>query len=174
MGLAPSTSVLAQLAVGDAMAFSLCKLRGFSSYDFARLHPGGSLGRKLAPVNTYMRKNGDLRIAQPGETVRAVFEKSFEGRRTGAVLVTNTSGALIGIFTDSDLARLLAHRQEAHLDLPLNEVMTPHPIWVPSGSLLGEAIDIMRNNKISELPVLDSRTGVPIGILDITDVIDLF
>src|SRR5205807_4449902 len=107
VGLAPSTSTTAMIAVGDALAFVLSRLRDFTHEDFARFHPAGSLGRKLLKVDVVMRRGNDLRLATSAETVREVFAQARRrGRRTGAVMLVDEAGRLCGIFTDSDLARL--------------------------------------------------------------------
>jgi arabinose-5-phosphate isomerase len=173
LGLAPSTSTTAMIAVGDALAFVLSRLRDFTHEDFARFHPAGSLGRKLVKVETVMRRGDELRLASCDETVRAVFARSGRrGRRTGAVMLTDAAGRLCGLFTDSDLARLFEQRRDAALDRPIAEVMTPDPITVPQGTRVADAVEILRVRKISELPVVDPQ-GQPIGLLDITDVIGL-
>jgi arabinose-5-phosphate isomerase len=173
LGLAPSTSTTAMIAVGDALAFVLSRLRNFSPEDFARYHPAGSLGRKLLKVETLMRRPPDLRIASCHDTVRDVFSQvRMRGRRTGAVMLVESDGRLCGLFTDSDLARLVEQRRDAALDRPIREVMTPEPITVLAGGRVLDAVEILRERKISELPVIDAE-GRPIGLLDITDVIGL-
>jgi arabinose-5-phosphate isomerase len=173
LGLAPSTSTTAMSAVGDAVAFVLSRMRDFSRDDFARLHPAGSLGQKLLKVEARMRQDKELRLASCEDTVREVFARGrLPGRRTGAVMLTAADGRLCGLFTDSDLARLFEQRRDAALDRPIREVMTSEPITVPLGTRLTDAIDILRQRKISELPVIDAQ-GRPVGLLDITDLIGL-
>src|SRR5205085_6189048 len=107
LGLAPSTSTTAMIALGDALAFVLSRLRNFSREDFARFHPAGSLGRQLLRVEAVMRRGPELRIAAATDTVREVFARvRMRGRRTGAVMLADSDGRLRGLFTDSDLARL--------------------------------------------------------------------
>lgn len=173
LGLAPSTSTTAMIAVGDALAFVLMKMREFTHEDFARFHPAGSLGRKLLKVESVMRQGHDVRIAHCGQSVRDVFaqEKRF-GRRTGAVMLTDDAGKLCGLFTDSDLARLFEQHKDAAFDRPIRDVMTPQPITVTMGTRLSDAVDIVRNRKFSELPVIDAQ-GKPVGMIDITDLIGL-
>lgn len=173
LGLAPSTSTTAMLAVGDALAFVLSRMHGFGREDFARLHPAGSLGRKLLKVEAVMRQDPDLRIADQGASVRTVFAAvRRRGRRTGAVMLTSADGRLTGLFTDSDLARLFEQRKDDALDRPIADVMTPTPLTVPLGSRVLDAVEIMRRHKISELPVVDG-SGRPVGLLDITDLLAL-
>src|SRR5207237_1555110 len=99
LGLAPSTSTTAMIAVGDALAFGLMRLREFTHEDFARFHPAGSLGRKLLKVEAVMRHDSDLRISHSTRTVREVFAQEKRlGRRTGAVMLTDDDGKLAGLF----------------------------------------------------------------------------
>jgi arabinose-5-phosphate isomerase len=171
--LAPSTSTTAMIAVGDALAFALARLREFTPEDFARFHPAGSLGRKLLKVEAVMRTGSELRLADANRTVRDVFAQvQRRGRRTGAVMLTGGDGLLCGLFTDSDLARLFEQRRDEALDRPIREVMTPAPITVPLGTRLVDALEVLRLRKISELPVVDAA-GKPAGLLDVTDLIGL-
>ena len=171
LSLAPSCSTTAMLAIGDAMALVLSQLRGFTSHDFAKFHPAGSLGRQLCPVRDVMRSGAQLRIASENETVREVMiSHSHPGRRTGAVILTNGDGLLTGIFTDSDLARLFENRRDEQLDQPIRLVMTANPITVAPDVLRPEAIHLMSERKLSEVPVID-QDRVPVGMLDITDVL---
>lgn len=173
LGLAPSTSTTAMLAVGDALALVASRMRGFSREDFARFHPGGSLGRQLARVEDHMRRLPDCRVAACSQVLRDVLiEARRPGRRTGAIMVVDADGRLRGIFTDSDLARLFESRRDNLLDGPIRNVMTKNPTVVPHGSMLSDAVSMMAERHISELPVVDAN-GWPTGLLDITDVVAL-
>lgn len=173
LALAPSTSTTVMMALGDALAFSLLEQRQFTPEQFARFHPGGSLGRRLANVSDWMRHDSELRIASDTDTVRTVFARvRHTGRRTGAIILTDETGRLTGLFTDSDLARLFEARQDAALDSPIEHVMTRNPVVIGPDAKLGEALDLLRSRKISELPVVDGD-GRPVGMLDITDLIGL-
>ena len=173
LGLAPSTSTTAMIAVGDALAFSLTEIRQFTREDFARFHPAGSLGRKLLKVEAVMRRGHELRLSKESDNVREVFARDRgRGRRTGAVMLTNEDGQLTGIFTDSDLARLFEARKDTALDQPIRSVMTPEPSTVLVGTRVVDAVEIIRQRKISELPVVDGA-GKPVGMIDITDLIGL-
>ncbi|MEW4490556.1 KpsF/GutQ family sugar-phosphate isomerase [Thalassoglobus sp. JC818] len=170
-GLAPSTSTTAMLALGDALALVVSECKGFQPHNFAQFHPGGSLGQKLKPVVEVMRPRDQLRIASDRETVRQVISRSARpGRRTGAMLLVNEEEALTGIFTDSDLARLLESRQDELFDDPIASVMTRHPLTVSATALFSEVVDLLATRKISEIPVVDNH-GAPVGLIDITDVI---
>lgn len=171
--LAPSTSTTTMLAIGDALALVVSEARDFRVQDFAELHPGGSLGRKLAIVNEVMRPVLDCRLASSQTTIRKMLvDVSRPGRRTGAVMLVNAEGKLEGIFTDSDLARLLEQRREGDLDMVISNLMTRTFSAVQSGAKLMDAIDIMVQHKISELPVVDANDK-PLGMIDITDVLGL-
>lgn len=174
LGLAPSTTTTAMLAVGDALALVVSRMRGFSREDFARLHPAGNLGRRLSKVEHHMRPLARCRVASETGTVREVFVSlSVPGRRTGAIMLVDAAGRLTGIFTDSDLARLFERRLDRQLDAPICQVMTPRPVTVAAGCLMADAVAIMARHKISELPVVDVR-GRPLGLIDITDVLGLW
>lgn len=172
-GLAPSTSTTAMLAIGDALAFVACRRKDFSPRDFAALHPGGSLGRRLTAVQDLMRSGDQVRIASEQITVREVFvAQSRPGRRTGAVMLVDDEGSLTGIFTDSDLARLLEQRRDDQLDRPIRDVMTAAPLTVTPDLLLEEVMHVLSSKRISELPVVDAE-GRPVGLVDIVDIIGL-
>lgn len=171
LGLAPSASTTAMLAIGDALAFVLSRMRDFNHEDFARFHPAGSLGKKLTRVEAIMRTGAGLRVAPAADTVRAVFASARRaGRRTGAVILIDESGKLAGLFTDSDLARLIETRREDALDRPIAEVMTRSPRTLSVGQRVAEAMELFERFKISELPVIDAE-GRPMGMVDITDLI---
>jgi arabinose-5-phosphate isomerase len=173
LSLAPSTSTTVMIGLGDALAFTLLEQRQFTAEQFAQFHPAGSLGRKLASVAECMRRGGELRIAAATDTVREVFAKvRHTGRRTGAIMLTDAAGRFAGLFTDSDLARLFELRRDSALDAPIAAVMTKSPVVIAPDARLGEAIEILKSRKISELPVVDAD-GRPVGMLDITDLIGL-
>ncbi len=170
-GLAPSTSTTVMLALGDALALVTSRMRAFGPADFARFHPGGSLGRKLSKVEDIMRHRHECRVAHDQMSVRQVFvAASRPDRRTGAIMLVDDLGRLSGLFTDSDLARLFEQRVDGALDRPVAQVMTPHPTTVPVGSATIDAVAILAERKISELPVVD-EDGQPVGLIDITDVV---
>ncbi|GIW96134.1 MAG: hypothetical protein KatS3mg110_4175 [Pirellulaceae bacterium] len=173
LGLAPTTSTTLMAALGDALALAVSHRRGFTERDFLRYHPGGSLGRRLTCVDELMRPLPECRVASDSCTVRQVFTAHDRpGRRTGAVMLVDEKGRLSGIFTDSDLARLIASAQDVALDRPIFHVMTRSPIVVPSGRPVQLALQLLQEHKISELPVVDSE-GRPVGIIDITDILGL-
>ncbi len=173
LGLAPSTSTTAMLAMGDALALVVSRMRDFRPEDFARFHPAGALGRKLSKVDDCMRPLRECRVASCEHTVRQVLiEARGPGRRTGAIMIVDPQGKLRGIFTDSDLARLFESRRDTAIDDTIRGVMTKQPATVASGSRLVDAVSIMADRKLSELPVIDGD-GKPLGLLDITDVVGI-
>jgi arabinose-5-phosphate isomerase len=171
LGLAPSTSTTAMLALGDALALVVSRMKHFTADDFARFHPGGSLGLKLANVEQAMRPVAECRLARSDQSVReALVHESRPGRRTGAIMIVDATGRLAGIFTDSDLARLLEHKRDQAIDGPIADVMTAAPTTVTIGTRLAVACEILAERKISELPVVDDNHQ-PVGLIDITDMI---
>lgn len=172
-GLAPSTTTTAMLAIGDALALVVSQMKQFTPQQFAAFHPGGSLGRRLASVRDIMRPLDQVRVANETATIRDVFVGlSRPGRRTGAVILVDECGRLAGLFTDSDLARLLEHRRDEQFDRPISEVMTIRPLTVSVDAIFEEALQLLGAKHVSELPVIDDD-GRPAGMIDITDVIGL-
>ena len=173
LGLAPSASTTALMAVGDALALLVSRMRAFSPEDFALYHPAGSLGRKLSRVEDVMRTGRQLRRAHVDETVRQVFVRlAGPRRRSGAVLIEDDQTHLLGIFTDSDLARLFEKRRESDLDRPIGEIMTVDPKRIRVGAMLADAVELLKTHRISELPVVD-RSNHLVGLIDVTDLIGL-
>jgi len=174
LGLAPTASTTAMLALGDALALVTSRMRNFAREDFARSHPAGSLGRKLSKVDHHLRALARCRVASQENTIRRILvELSMPGRRSGAIMLVDGEGKLSGIFTDSDLARLFEHRRERALDRPIAEVMTARPVTVATGTRMIDAVATMAQRKISELPVVDAE-GRPVGLIDVTDVVGMF
>lgn len=173
LGLAPTSSTTLMLAVSDALAVVTSDARGFSRQQFADFHPAGSLGAQLAKVTDVMRPLSECRVASEERSVREVFVQiSRPGRRSGAVMLVNQQGKLSGIFTDSDLARILERQSDRALDESVAHVMSRKFHTVSDSSRLPEAIWIIAEFKISELPVVDDQ-GFPVGMIDITDLVNV-
>jgi arabinose-5-phosphate isomerase len=173
LGLAPSSTTTAMLALGDALALVTSEFRGFTRDNFARFHPAGALGRSLTPVEQIMRPLSECRVAHESQALRSVLVKlSRPGRRTGAIMLHDDDGKLTGVFTDSDLAKLLEQSEENLLDQAISFCMTKRFQVVRSGALLPVALSILANRKISELPVVDDQQR-PLGLIDITDVMSM-
>ena len=175
MGLAPSATTTAMLALGDALALSVLEMRQrggqFSREEFALYHPGGSLGRQLLMVETLMRRGKDLPVARDNLTVRVALATVRKmRRRSGAVCLVDGRGRLKGIFTDADLRRLLEAGREDALDRPIAEVMTRGPKFVRAGASAADAIQIINRYFIEELPVVDIG-GRLVGLLDVQDLL---
>ena len=175
LGLAPSATTTAMLALGDALALSVMKLREFTAADFAIHHPAGQLGRKLIKVREIMtsRLGENLPVASDRLTVREVLAAvSGIQRRSGAVVLTRDDGTLSGIFADSDLRRLLTDHDASILSQPIRQVMTRNPKRITADSLASEVMAIMRQHRIDELPVVDDA-GRPVGLIDVQDLVVL-
>ena len=173
MGLAPSATTTAMLALGDALALAVLKMRQeagqFTREEFALYHPGGSLGRHLLMVETVMRKGADLPAVRDRLTLReALAQLRKMHRRSGAIVVTDARGRLAGVFTDADLRRLLEAGREDALDRPIGGVMTRQPKFVRAGASAAEAIALVNRYFIEEIPVVDDADRV-VGLVDVQD-----
>jgi len=170
LGLAPTASTTAQLAMGDALALALLEKRGFKEEDFALYHPGGSLGKKLLIVKEIMRKGEANPIVHEDVPLKDVLLLITQSR-AGCCTVVDDKGILSGIFTDGDLRRHFDDKPCAALaDEPVKNVMTPAPLNIHEDKLAVEAICLLREKKIDELPVVNSE-GMPVGLLDIQDLL---
>lgn len=169
LGLAPSTSTAVSLAMGDALALTLLKKKGFKQEDFAFLHPGGKLGKKLLKVKDLMRKGKDHPVVRENISVKeALF--AITRARAGSCSVVDASRKLVGIFTDGDLRRQLRENGVAILSLPIRRAATKNPLVVHQEKLAAEALHLLREKKIDELPVVDDR-GRAVGLLDVQDLL---
>ena len=169
LNLAPSASTTASLAMGDALALSLLKKKGFKTEDFAMLHPGGSLGRKLLKVKDLMRTGKANPIVK--ETV--LIEKALlaiTSARAGSCSVVDKNGKLTGIFTDGDLRRHLRLNGESILKQTVGKLSTKNPLAIEKERLAAEAIHLLKSKRIDELPVVDEK-GKAVGLLDVQDLL---
>ena len=175
LGLAPSASTTAMLALGDALFLSVMRLRKFTAEDFALFHPAGNLGRKLIKVSEAMtfRLGENLPIASDKLTVGQVLhEVSTIKRRSGAVILVNEAGTVSGIFSDGDLRRLITDNDGSALRRPVAQVMTHRPKRIAADALASEAMAIMKSHRIDELPVVDAADR-PVGLIDVQDLVVL-
>jgi len=175
LGLAPSASTTAMMALGDALALTVMKLRRFSAEDFALFHPAGQLGRKLMRVKEAMtfRRGENLALASDHLTVAQVLrEVSNIKRRSGAVVLVDAKGKLSGIFSDGDLRRLVTDNDGTALSRPIGQVMTRSPKRIAENAMASEAMAVMRQHRIDELPVVDDQDR-PVGLIDVQDLVVL-
>ena len=169
MGLAPTTSTTAMLAMGDALAVALLEKKGFKEKDFAFYHPGGILGKRLIlKVSDIMRKGAANPIVRDTVEVKKVLF-AITRARAGSASVVNSKGKLVGIFTDGDLRRHL-NTGKGLVSMKVSSVMTRNPTVIKKDRLAAEAFDILRSKRIDELPVVDDRRR-PIGLLDVQDLL---
>jgi len=169
LGLAPTASTTAMLAMGDALAIALLDRKGFKEKDFAMYHPGGILGKRLLlKVEDIMRKGTAHPIVKENLTVKEVLLKITKAR-AGSATVVNKKGRLIGIFTDGDLRRHIEKDKNILLK-KVKDVMTKKPLTVKNHHLAAEAFQILRSRRIDEVPVLDKK-GRPVGLVDVQDIL---
>lgn len=167
--IVPTASTTAMLAMGDALAISLLKRKKFKKEDFARLHPGGILGKRLLlKVRDIMRKGKDNPVIHQKKTVREAL-LIMTKTRLGATSVVDSSGRLVGFFTDGDLRRRL-QKDEKILTRKVYTVMTKNPKTITQDRLAIEAARLMQEKKFDNLPVVDGK-GYPIGIVDERDLL---
>ncbi len=169
LGLAPTTSTTVMLAVCDALSMVLQKIKGFKSKDFAFYHPKGSLGRKLLlRVEDCMRKGVSNPLVKADQTVLQVLA-SITKSKAGAAVVMNKNNRILGIFTDGDLRRKIL-KDPGILEKKVKQVMTKNPVMVRKDMLATEAMRILQDKKIDEVPVVD-RSGKILGLLDVQDLL---
>jgi len=169
LNLAPSASTTAALAMGDALALSLLKKKGFRSEDFANLHPGGALGRRLLKVKDIMRKGKDNPLIRENVLVREALIK-ITGARAGSCTLTDSSGRIRGIFTDGDFRRHVRANGEMIMDQPVKKYATLRPLTIREDKMAAEAVHLLKSRKIDELPVVDEK-GRAVGLLDVQDLL---
>jgi arabinose-5-phosphate isomerase len=165
-GLAPTTSTLVQMALGDAFAIALLETRGFTADDFYKFHPGGSLGANLTHVRDVMHDGDRLPLAPLGtpmnEALLLISQKGF-----GCLGIVDSQGALVGIITDGDLRRHLTGGDI--LTRPVQEVMTPDPKTIGPDALVASALEILNRTSITALLVVERKK--PVGIVHMHDLL---
>lgn len=165
--LAPTTSTTAQMVMGDALAICLLSLKGFTGKDFARFHPGGALGKKLyLRVKDLIRMN-EIPTVSPDSTIREVIVE-ISGKRLGATAVVGDRGLLTGIITDGDIRRMLQQYNDVD-PLRAADILSAQPKTISEDELAVQALELMRQNDITQLPVM--REGKYAGMLHLHDLI---
>lgn len=167
LNLAPTASTAAALAMGDALAVSVLDRRGFKEEDFAALHPGGRLGKKLRRVEALMHAGEKApRVLPTAKMPDVIYEMSRKG--LGLAAVTEANGRLLGLITDGDLRRVMQKRQHDVLDLTAADCMTRNPVTLPRTELAASALRLMEEKKITSVIVVDGA-GRFEGVVHIHD-----
>lgn len=169
LGLVPTASTTVELAMGDALAVALLKKRNFALEDYAKFHPGGSIGKKLLlKVNDLMHCNDEVPFTSSISFMdQAILEMT--SKKLGCTLITEDNN-LIGIVTDGDLRRFLQQGNSDIKNFPVTQAMTKNPKFIKADKLAVEALALMERHNITVLPVLDS-SNLPVGVLHLHDLI---
>ncbi|MFM2326857.1 MAG: hypothetical protein RIR31_1059 [Bacteroidota bacterium] len=165
--LAPTTSTTAQMVMGDALAVCLMQLKGFNSSDFAKFHPGGILGKKLYLRVSDLSAQNEKPAVLPEASLKEVIVEMTK-KRLGTAVVVNTDNKLLGIITDGDLRRMLESTND-FAGLTAKSIMSSNPKTIAADALATEALDILRNNNISQLVVIEKE--IYEGIIHLHDLI---
>lgn len=165
--LAPTTSTTAQLVMGDALAVCLLNLKGFSSKDFARFHPGGALGKRLYLRVLDLSKINEKPMVKPDSSLREIIYE-ISSKRLGATAVVDDKGKLQGIITDGDIRRML-EKNESPASLKAKDISTTAPKSIDEGELAVAALELMRTHDITQLVV--TREGKYAGMLHLHDLV---
>lgn len=168
LGLVPTSSTTVMLAIGDALALSVARSNGFQEQDFARNHPAGSLGLKFRRVESAMRTGDRLVCVSPGAVLRHVVERVSQAK-TGAAILTNDDGTLCGIFTDGDLRRALLRGSDV-LERAVVEYATRPCRFITIDSTLAEAMNLFKQTRIEDLPVVCRNSHRVVGMLCLKDI----
>ena len=167
LNLAPTASTAAMMAMGDALAIALLERRGFKEEDFARLHPGGRLGKQLQRVEALMHTGDDLPRVSPSTPMPdVIYEMSRKG--LGLAAVVEDSRKLVGVITDGDLRRLMQKRKDEALHLTAGEAMSRAPVTLPKTELAATALRLMEERKITSILVVDDQQRLE-GVLHLHD-----
>jgi len=167
LNLAPTSSTTTMLVLCDALAMVLLEARGFQQEDFAKLHPGGTLGRVLlTKVSDLMRSGDALALITPETTVRDALQ-AMTRARAGAAIATNPDGTLAGVFTHGDFVRAF-QKDAAIADRPVSDYMTRKPIHISAHKLAAEVLATLEHARIDDLVVVDDE-GKPVGLVDTQD-----
>jgi arabinose-5-phosphate isomerase len=166
MNLVPTASTTAALAMGDALAMCLMEERGFKEEDFARLHPGGKLGRRLLKVSDTMRTGDAVPRVSPETPMKDVI-REMSRKRLGITCVVDPEGRLAGVISDGDLRRML-EKDTSFLNRTAKDCMTCEPKTISADELATKALSIMEDKKITSLPIVDDRRRV-LGMVHLHD-----
>ncbi len=166
LNLAPTASTTAMLALGDALAIAVSLRKGFRAEDFAELHPGGKLGKRLAKVRDLMHTGEDIPVVEPSTPMTDVIYE-MSSKKLGITTV-QLDGRLLGVISDGDLRRLLEHEGGAALSRHASEVMNPHPRTIAANELAAKALAILEERKITSLVVVGEGIAVE-GLLHLHD-----
>ena len=171
LNLAPTASTTAMLAIGDALALALSRRRNFGEDDFHKHHPGGMLGVGLRKITEALRfrVGENLPVIPDHMTVRQACEETRGDRRAGAILVVDQHQRLAGIFTDGDLRRLMINDADG-MNRTIRDVMTPRPQHLTVDDLVRDAVRLVRERRLDEIPVLD-HDGKTVGLVDVQDLV---
>ncbi|MGH0037081.1 MAG: KpsF/GutQ family sugar-phosphate isomerase [Myxococcota bacterium] len=170
LGLAPSSSTAAMLAVGDALALTLMELRAVGADQYAAYHPGGALGRSLMRADEIMRTGADCPMVSPEATLSECYEAILKAPcRAGAAVVVDGDGQLVGIVTQGDFFRFF-QQDERMADKMVHDVMSRDPKRVHAQDRAAQALEMMRVHSIDEIPVVDDD-GKLVGLIDVQDLI---
>ena len=169
LGLVPTASTTAMLAMGDALAIAVLEKKGLKKEEFAFYHPGGNLGKRLLlKVKDIMRKGAANPIVKEDVLVKDVL-LAITSARAGSASIINKKGILVGIFTDGDLRRHLERVPNLSVR-KIKEVMTKNPTVIREDKLAAEALGILQSKKIDEVPVVNNKRK-PVGLLDVQDLL---
>ena len=169
LGLAPTTSTTATLAMGDALAVALLTRKGFQARDFRKNHPGGSLGERLKVAVQEVMLTGDKVPAVPIQASMTETVAELNGKNLGAVFILDREEKLLGIVTDGDLRRLISSRKSLQ-EIHLAEVMTPDPIAISPSLMAADALSLLQQHEITVLAVVDEQGRLQ-GILHLHDLL---
>lgn len=169
LGLAPTASTTAMLALGDALAIALLERKGFGARDFAVLHPAGALGRRFLSVADLMHTGAAVPAVGAGATFQETLME-ITGKRLGVTAVVDAGGALLGVITDGDLRRALERLPDVRA-ARAGEVMTRNPKTIAGSALAAEAVAVMERHSITSLFVLDERSRTPLGVIHLHDLL---
>lgn len=171
LGLVPTSSTTVALAVGDALAIALLKSKNFGEKDFARFHPGGTIGKKLLlRVSDLMHSGDDLPVVTIHEPMAGVIMQ-MTGKKLGCTAVVDPDGKLVGMITDGDLRRQLHEKKNTIMDHTAGDCMTHAPKTLNAEELAVNALNYMESNKITMIPIIDGDKR-PVGMLHMHDLIN--